>query len=266
MGSFTGIYTGVVEDTADELNKKRVRVRVFGVFEEPIAVEHLPWASPVFSDCRLPQVGDIVYVMFRAGQWENPVYLCKNDFELDLDKKDRDEKINAALSAVKEATNGIQISASGIDVQMSECVEGGLEDFPPNQDNTICDKDMVFQTTGEGKTFLKLSDIIFRVDVDKLMAVLATLLVKIVDLGIEGSNSIVVKGVSIGIEGSTSVKIVVGGSIIDVSSSGIEVTGTNIKLNGTTVLRGVTPTTPGFCSLPNCLFTGVPHNISSAGH
>ena len=154
MSNLTGIYTGVVEDVDDALKKKRIRVRVFGVFEEPIEVEHIPWASPVFSDCRLPQVGEIVYVMFRGGQWENPVYLCKNDFELDDAKQERDNKIDDAMAVIKSSTDGVQIAAAGLTVEMSARPDVTVEDMSFEQDNTVCDKDVVSQSVLAGNYLL----------------------------------------------------------------------------------------------------------------
>lgn len=62
------------------------------------------------------------------------------------------------------------------------------------------------------------------------------------------------------------VTIVVGENQIVVSSSGVSINSSKIMLNGTTTINGIQAgTSPGFCSLPKCLFTGAPHTINVVG-
>lgn len=75
-----GIYEGRVEYTADPANSGRVKVRVSGVnsMDENVdPIKWLPWAIPCFMPGTfvVPEVGDIVLVMFRKNDPRRPVYL-----------------------------------------------------------------------------------------------------------------------------------------------------------------------------------------------
>ena len=65
---------------------------------------------------------------------------------------------------------------------------------------------------------------------------------------------------------ANTVTIIVGGNEIIVDSKGVSINASKITLNGTTTINGIQAgSTPGFCSLPNCLFTGAPHTINMVG-
>jgi uncharacterized protein involved in type VI secretion and phage assembly len=81
---FLGNYRGVVEADNDPYNSGRVRIRVFGVFDD-ILTENLPWA--IMSDPFMggisgwggfivPDVGSHVWVFFEAGDPTQPVYFA----------------------------------------------------------------------------------------------------------------------------------------------------------------------------------------------
>lgn len=261
-----GIYTGTVVDVVDPLRLKRVKVRVYGVFEEPIPVDHIPWASAVFSDSRIPDLGDVVYVFFKKGMWESPVYLAKSDYETDAGKTDRDSLFDEARNKVFNETNSKSVSAAGQSVEMSPCLEPEASSLPPEKDNSVVDKEFVSQTDGEGKGFIVYSDIIVRMDVDKLMAVFAKLLLQLQEVGIKADSKMVFQTGIFALEAGSSIKCRVGANEVEVSSSGVKITAPTINLNGTTVLRNSQAGgTPGFCSLPLCTFTGALHTVPSAG-
>lgn len=79
---FYGNYRGEVVDNKDPLEAGRVRVRIFGVFDE-IPDEHLPWAifldpfmgglSDIGSSI-IPNIGSHVWCFFENGEHHNPVY------------------------------------------------------------------------------------------------------------------------------------------------------------------------------------------------
>lgn len=70
---FKGVYLGRVFDVVDDLGIGRVKVRVFGIFDEPVKDEHIPWAVP--SKGGRVRVGDIVSVFFRDGSVYKPVII-----------------------------------------------------------------------------------------------------------------------------------------------------------------------------------------------
>lgn len=80
----SGRFMGEVVDRADPLFEGKIKVRVFGLFDEIEEVEHLPWASPMNlstagSDTgagrfSLPKLGSIVEVVFENGNKYMPLY------------------------------------------------------------------------------------------------------------------------------------------------------------------------------------------------
>jgi hypothetical protein len=65
---------------------------------------------------------------------------------------------------------------------------------------------------------------------------------------------------------ANTVTILVGNTEIVVSSNGVSINSSKITLNGATTINGIQPgTSPGFCSLPKCLFSGDPHTINTVG-
>lgn len=65
---------------------------------------------------------------------------------------------------------------------------------------------------------------------------------------------------------ANTVTILVGNTEVVVSSNGVSINSSKITLNGATTINGIQPgTSPGFCSLPKCLFSGAPHTINTVG-
>lgn len=81
---YAGIYRGIVEDNNDPEGIGRCRVRVpsvHGALEYP--VEILPWARAMSvqhnghrkGSFDVPDIGDLVYVMFEGARKDYPIYL-----------------------------------------------------------------------------------------------------------------------------------------------------------------------------------------------
>lgn len=75
-----GLWDGLVVDIDDPLNLGRVRVKVSGVHdlrESETPWNKVDWAEPCFAPgtFRPPIVGDTVWVMFRQGSVDHPVYM-----------------------------------------------------------------------------------------------------------------------------------------------------------------------------------------------
>lgn len=92
------LYRGKVEDNKDPLNIGRCKIRVPSVHGEltyPVSI--LPWARPVVlspvssqkGSVNIPDIGDIVWVLFEGAQKEFPVYFggtyAKDELDIDND-------------------------------------------------------------------------------------------------------------------------------------------------------------------------------------
>ncbi len=76
-----GLYKGFVVDTADVEQRARVRVHLYGLdadYNDDLSTDLMYWAEPVLpivGSFSPPEMGSRVWVMFEAGDMENPVYL-----------------------------------------------------------------------------------------------------------------------------------------------------------------------------------------------
>lgn len=86
--NLSGIFRAIVEDNMDPLKLARVRVRVpmiHGVAggSNYLATEQIPWATPInpsgsgydHGSCLVPDVGDLVFVLFEDNDRNYPLYL-----------------------------------------------------------------------------------------------------------------------------------------------------------------------------------------------
>lgn len=89
----TSNYLGSVVDVNDPRKEGRVKVRIFGKFDD-LEVEDIPWAEPkntitggsetgsgFFS---LPKIGSIVEVSFDNGNIYQPLYICNTKISNEL--------------------------------------------------------------------------------------------------------------------------------------------------------------------------------------
>lgn len=84
---YSRIYRGVVVSTADPDKVGRIKVRVFGIFDETIASNDLPWAVPAYpifsgsgsnyGQWAVPEVGSQVFVFFEGCDIYQPVYFAE---------------------------------------------------------------------------------------------------------------------------------------------------------------------------------------------
>lgn len=75
-----GLFKGYVVDNADPEHRARIRVHMYGLHAdyEGISTDLLYWAEPIIpipGGFFPPEMGARVWVMFEAGNTENPVYL-----------------------------------------------------------------------------------------------------------------------------------------------------------------------------------------------
>lgn len=69
--TWPGVYRAVVLTAADPLNGQRVRLQVPQVSGDAAT----GWSPPAQSGGALPAVGQVVWVMYEAGDPSYPVYL-----------------------------------------------------------------------------------------------------------------------------------------------------------------------------------------------
>lgn len=80
--TFPGIYRAIVKAIDDPQIRARVKVLIPAIHDENEKIGSLPWADccsiiagPDRAVVRLPDVGDVVYVMFEQGNIEYPVWM-----------------------------------------------------------------------------------------------------------------------------------------------------------------------------------------------
>lgn len=93
----SGIYRAIVKDISDPQNRARIRVLIPAIHDIKAKISTLPWADccsiiagPDRSAIRIPDVGDVVYVMFEQGDKNYPVWMGswwgKNDLPSEIPK------------------------------------------------------------------------------------------------------------------------------------------------------------------------------------
>lgn len=85
------------------------------------------------------------------------------------------------------------------------------------------------------------------------------------NIEISAKNSVFMQAKQISMS-AKKVVIKVGSNQVTIDSAGVTIKSSNIALNGPTTIQGIQAgSTPGFCSLPVCAFTGAPHTINVVG-
>jgi phage baseplate assembly protein V len=170
--SYPSIYRGVVEDNKDPNNLGRCKIRVPSVHGElTYPVDILPWARPIAlspiskerGSVNLPDVGDIVWVLFEGAEKDFPVYFggtyATGDVEVDKNIVnfyiENDDKISYNRSShvydIKIGERHIRVSPDLITLKGDVCVEGDII----IKGDMIVDGDAI----GEG-TFVTKGDVI----------------------------------------------------------------------------------------------------------
>jgi hypothetical protein len=95
------IYIGIVEDNIDPKRFGRIKVRVFGVYDQ-ISTENIPWSTPFNSiDGRsfsVPPIGKMVSIVFIKNDIYTPYYIDSENYNINLkerlDGMDDDDYVN----------------------------------------------------------------------------------------------------------------------------------------------------------------------------
>jgi len=114
---YDGIHRGVVVNTADPDQTGRIKVRVYGIFEDDIPVADLPWAVPAqplfvgsgfdYGYFAVPEVDSQVFVFFEGKDVYQPVYFAEAPTKLHGQPTER--TTNYPYRKVWKTKNGIVI-------------------------------------------------------------------------------------------------------------------------------------------------------------
>lgn len=157
---FSYIYRGVVEDNRDPEGLGRCKVRVPFIHGElTYSPSLLPWARQVSSmyinnkrgNYNIPEIGDIVWVMFEGADRNFPVYLGgtygSGDISSDPDKvilyTDNGNSITYEDESfrITVGDNTVVLSKSGVSICGSKVTVNG--DLLIDSDNTILNGNLV---------------------------------------------------------------------------------------------------------------------------
>lgn len=147
MSNYHSLYRGIVEDNIDPENLGRCKIRVpsiHGELKYPINI--LPWARPLVTtpvskgkgSVNIPDVGDIVWVIFEGSIKDFPVYLGgtyardeldinnnRVDFYIEGDTNISYDRLNKEYT-IKVGNNSFKISNEGVTIKGKLIVEGNI--------------------------------------------------------------------------------------------------------------------------------------------
>jgi len=110
---FHGMYRGLVEDNLDPNHAGRIKVRVYGVYDN-LSVNIIPWAE--YADPMMggqsgiggffvPDIGSKVWVFFEAGDHMQPVYFAGAPAHQDM-PPERSDDVEYPLNRVLKTKAG----------------------------------------------------------------------------------------------------------------------------------------------------------------
>lgn len=283
---FRGLFRGQVISNQDPQELRRVKVRVRGVYDEPVRKDHIPWAVP-FVKGFVPKLGDEVGVMFQDFDHGSPVYFPVEWFN----KKSLDRILDLYVQVVNNKKADVETGVSVVDETIDEPATEAQPDLKYTKNLEVIQEDVATEdgesvdlgtpATGfiterdseKGKerysenhpagTFVEVTKDGTRITHVKSDKYSVT----------KGDEKRVVKGnflsrvfgyfkkeitgaVSIKVAGGTTINVDASGNVeIDSGTSDVQIKGANLQVDG-----AVTPTGTGpFCALPACLFTGAVH-------
>lgn len=147
IANYPSLYRGIVEDNRDPENLGRCKIRVPSVHGElTYPIDILPWARPLTlyhvskgkGSVNLPDIGDIVWILFEGSDREFPVYFggtyAKGEIEIDNDIVDfyieGDSKISYnrknQIYDIQIGERHITVSPDSIIVKGNVFVEGDI--------------------------------------------------------------------------------------------------------------------------------------------
>jgi hypothetical protein len=261
-----GLYFGQVIGTDDPEGARRVKVRVRGLYELPVAKAHIPWAVPLV-DAPAPMLGDEVGVVFTGPEGTPPWYLPAS--LVDRARRGAWETVYASVGASKaEARHvGVQVAGSSFDepeplagpgMSPTGAVRLYMEDTAREDgegvDHGDPQKGMVLEAERAkgveamsvyhpAGTFVEVhpdGDVVIHGAKD-----LYTLPEGSLKGRVGGSALLRING---------ELKLKVGGTVV-LEAPSVEIRGGVLKTKGTVLPTGSGP----YCALTQCVFSGTPH-------
>jgi hypothetical protein len=277
-----GLRFGKVIQNEDPDGVKRVKVRVRGVFNEPIKKEDIPWALPLI-DAEVPVLGDEVCVIFEGeGDIERPRYFPKT--VLDANQIGMFNAMYAAIVQTKK--DSVKSGVTAVDTSIDEPPTESEGVMGRNTVTEIYPEDVATEAGEDVETGDPENGVMVEIIKDKDKESLSVYHPKGTFIDIHKNGDIIIHGVndvytiadgndnSI-VEGNKVMKVSgnlelkVDGGIKLVSDGAIEVEAASAELKATdvvitggslTVDGTAAPTGSGpFCALPSCVFSGAPH-------
>ena len=146
-------FLGEVMEVEDPLFKGRIKVKVFGKFDD-IPVEDMPWSHPGMNSTggsvtgggffSVPKVGSIVSIKFDQGNIYHPEYFCNQEISDEVKAEIEGSYANAHVLVYDTITDG------SLKVFFTE-EKGLMLDFKESQINIKPDKSIIIQNaSGDG--------------------------------------------------------------------------------------------------------------------
>jgi len=269
-----GLKFGFVIQSDDSENMHRVKVRVRGVFNEPIKKDDIPWALPLI-DCAVPTLGDEVCVIFENDDIERPRYFPKTILD-----KARKEEFDSLYAAIVDAKKGsVKSGVSVVDSSFSEPATGSEGTRTKDVNVKIYPEDVATETGETVDTGSPSNGVMVEVNKKKGEESVSVYHPTGTFIDIQKDGTIIIHGVKnifaiadgdlngviegkalLKVTGNVELKVDGGVKIktvgdLQIEAPNIKLTGGKLKVDGTVAPTGSGP----FCALPSCLFTGAPH-------
>lgn len=146
-------FLGEVMEVEDPLFKGRIKVKVFGKFDD-IPVEDMPWSHPGMNSTggsdtgggffSVPKVGSIVSIKFDQGNIYHPEYFCNQEISDEVKAEIEGSYANAHVLVYDTITDG------SLKIFFTE-EKGLMLDFKESQINIKPDKSIIIQNaSGDG--------------------------------------------------------------------------------------------------------------------
>jgi hypothetical protein len=270
-----GIQFGVVVGIDDPEDVGRVKVRVRGVFEEPIRKKDIPWALPLISSA-VPSLGDEVCVIFENDDLERPRYFPKTD----LDKAQIKERKRVFSAILEKKRQSVFESTLVVTQTIDEPVDESDGNITKDKKVVIYPEDVATETEDGFDSGVPETGIMVKVNREKGKESVSVFHPKGTFIDIRSNGDVVIHGVRdivtvsegdskgvvkgcklLRVKGSLELKVDGGIKIktdttFEIEAPSVKVTGGEVEINGTVAPTGTGP----FNAIPACLFTGAPHS------
>jgi len=154
---YDGIYRGKVVSTSDPDQVGRIKVQVFGIFDESMEAANLPWAVPAYPISTgagseygywaVPEVGSFVFVFFEGQDVYQPVYFAEAPSKVYGQPSER--TVNYPTRKILKTKNGIVLYIDDTDkVIKIDHPSGKSVQIDGNGNITIVGADVTIQASG----------------------------------------------------------------------------------------------------------------------